>query len=205
MGTEHFDTHAATWDDNPDTARRAAEVAAAIAQAVPLAGTDRVLEYGAGTGLVTQALADRVGDVTLADNSSGMRQVLGDKIAARVLPQGARVWSLDLESDPVPVGEAFEVVISSMVLHHVRDLPAVLGGLARLLVPGGHLAVADLDREDGSFHAHHDSFEGHHGFDRAELTSALEAAEFAEVSVTDCATIEKEGTAYPVFLAVARR
>jgi len=45
----------------------------------------RMLEYDAGTGLVTQALRDSVGPVTLADTSTGMREVVHAKIAAGAL------------------------------------------------------------------------------------------------------------------------
>ena len=201
----HFDDNAATWDDDPGTVRRAREVAEAVATRVPLGRGMRVLEYGAGTGLVSQVLADRVGPLTLADISAGMRKVLGDKIGTGVLPEGSRVWGLDLEQEDAPEGEEFELVLSSMVLHHVPDLDAVLGRLAGLLADGGWLAVADLDAEDGSFHAHHDTFKGHHGFDRGQLGEALERAGLTGVSFADAATIEKEGTAYPVFLATARK
>ena len=66
--------------------RRARDVAEAVAAAVPLTGRERMLEYGAGTGLVSQALAERVGPITLADTSSGMRSVMEGKIAAGALP-----------------------------------------------------------------------------------------------------------------------
>ena len=51
-----FDDKAATWDDDPAKVERAGEVARAIRAAVPLNTSVRMLEYGAGTGLVTQAL-----------------------------------------------------------------------------------------------------------------------------------------------------
>ncbi|WP_109473227.1 class I SAM-dependent methyltransferase [Ornithinimicrobium cavernae] len=201
MGSENFDSRAAEWDSDPDKVSRAQEVAAAILEAVPIEPSARLLEYGAGTGLVTQALRERVGPVVLADNSRGMRQVMQQKIDAGVLPD-AEVWDLDLERDAVP-DEQFDLVVTSLVLHHVRDLPTVLAGFAALLRPGGHVFVADLDREDGSFHQH--DFDGHHGFDRAELAAALEQAGFSQVRVTDCTTLLKEGTPYSVFLATAQR
>lgn len=204
MGTEHFDERATTWDDDPDTVRRSEEVARAVDAAVPLRGGTRLLEYGAGTGLVTQALLGRVGTVTLADNSAGMRAVLEQKVADGRLPAGARIWDLDLERQPAPE-ERFDLVVSSMVLHHVRDLDTVLAGLAALLDEGGHLCVADLDLEDGSFHAHTHDFDGHHGFDRAELRAALERAGFAVEGFADGTPVEKEGTAYPVFVVSAHR
>ncbi len=206
MGAEHFDDRAATWDDDPDKVRQAGEVARAVATAYPSRARTRLLDYGAGTGLVTQALLGHLEDVqvTVADSSSGMRAALEGKVASGALPPGTRVWSLDLEHDGPPP-ERFDLVVSSMVLHHVHDLATVLAGLATLLDDGGLLCVADLDREDGSFHAHLHDFDGHHGFERPELVAALERAGLVDVTVDDCSQIERDGTPYGVFLAVARR
>ncbi|WP_431473111.1 methyltransferase domain-containing protein [Ornithinimicrobium sp. W1665] len=202
MHAEHFDQQAATWDDDPDKVRRARDVAEAVATAVPLTGRERMLEYGAGTGLVSQALQDRVGPVTLADTLAGMRSVMEGKVAAGVLPRDARVVSLDVEMQQVPQ-ERFDLIVGSLVLHHVQQLDAALAALADLLTPGGHLCIADLDSEDGSFHQH--DFDGHHGFDRVALAADLEAVGLTDVRVEDCTTIEKDGGTYRVFLATARR
>ncbi len=201
MGTEHFDSHAADWDLDEAKVVRAREVAAAVAAAVPLDPGMRVLEYGAGTGLVTEALAGRIGPATLADNSAGMRAVLQEKVASGRLP-GARVWDLDLETH-APPDERFDVIVTSLVLHHIRELDRVLGAFAQLLEVGGYLCIADLDREDGSFHTH--DFDGHHGFARSTLAAQLGEAGLVDVTVADCTTLEREGVAYSVFLAVARR
>ena len=175
--------------------------ARAVAAAVPLSPRTRVLDYGAGTGLVTQALGERVGPATLADNSSGMRGVIQDKIAAGVLP-AARVWDLDLEAQPAP-DERFDLIVTSLVLHHVHALERVLSRFAELLEPGGYLCIADLDREDGDFHGH--DFDGHHGFDRDELAALLADAGLVDVAVRDCTEFDRDGVTYSVFLAVARR
>ena len=75
--------------------------------------------------------------------------------------------------------------------------------LRAALASPGYLCIADLDREDGSFHTH--DFHGHHGFDRRELATALEQAGLVDITVTDCAQITREGVTYPVFLATAGR
>src|SRR5262249_1319459 len=91
----NFDERAATWDDDPVKVERSQRAADGIRKAVPLVGTARLLEYGAGTGLVSQALRAYVGPVTLADTSSGMRAVMERKIADGSLTD-ARVWDVDL-------------------------------------------------------------------------------------------------------------
>src|SRR5438105_1353795 len=96
-----FDERAATWDDEAKT-KRAQVVALAVCRAVSLSESTRVLEYGAGTGLVSQQLAGNVGPITLADSSSGMREVMQSKVATGALPADARIWDLDLSSGSVP-------------------------------------------------------------------------------------------------------
>ena len=95
------------------------------------------------------------------------------KVADGQLPADTRVWDLDLESGSAP-DERFDLVVASLVLHHVHDIPRVLAGFRDLLDPGGHVAIADLDTEDGSFHAQVHDFDGHPGFDRDQIVRWLE-------------------------------
>ncbi|MFM8304464.1 MAG: class I SAM-dependent methyltransferase [Actinomycetota bacterium] len=195
-----FDARAATWDD-PVKAERAAVVARAIVETIPIGPGTRLLEYGAGTGLVTQALRDHVGPVTLADTSSGMRAVIAEKVTQGSLPD-ARIWDLDLATS-VPPDEQFDLVVTVLTLHHVPEVDPVLAAFARLLVGGGRLVVVDLEAEDGSFHG--EGFTGHHGFVRAWLAERLEAAGFTDVSFRSCHAITRNDGTYPLFMATARR
>lgn len=198
-----FDERAATWDDEAKT-ERARVVADAVRRAVAPTGSTRVLEYGAGTGLVSQQLAGGTGPLTLADPSAGMRDVMHTKIATGALPATARVWDLDLSAGSLP-DERFDLIVTVMTLHHIPDLAPVLGGFARLLDDGGHLCVVDLVKEDGSFHRGHDDFHGHHGFDTDDLSARLASAGFTDVRVEQVYDVVKDGTAYPLFLAVATK
>lgn len=201
-GSAHFDERAATWDEDPGHVERAEAIAAAVASEVPLDPSTRVFEYGAGTGLVSQLLRPRVGPITVADTSEGMREVLRAKAHGGSL-DGARVWEVDLATTAPPPGEVFDLAVTVMTLHHIEDLAPVLDAFAALLAPGGHLCVADLEEEDGSFHS--EGFHGHHGFARPDLTAALEAAGFDTPTFTTPYRITRDDRTYPVFLAVSRR
>ena len=196
-----FDERAATWDDDPAKVERARVVADAIRASIPLDGSTRVLEYGAGTGLVTQALRGDVGPVTVADTSAGMREVLADKIARGLLPENARVWDVDLSTEPPP-DEHFDLVVTVMALHHVDPVERALSAFAAMLDGGGHLCVVDLEAEDGSFHGH--GFEGHHGFARSTLAALLEGAGFTDIEIRPCFEVERDSGTFPLFLATAR-
>jgi predicted TPR repeat methyltransferase len=198
-----FDDKAATWDDDPAKVERARTVAEAVRGAVPLMSSTRLLEYGAGTGLTSQALVEDVGPITLAEPSAGMRAVIARKIEDGALPADARLWNLDLTADPPP-DERVDLIVTVLVLHHIRDLDPVLRGFTHLLDDGGHLCIVDLEREDGSFHHDVPDFDGHHGFVRAELGGQLESAGFRDVGFTPCSDLEREGRRYPLFLATCR-
>ncbi len=198
-----FDEKAATWDEDPTRLERAKAVARSIRAAVPLSRSTRVLEYGAGTGLVSQELASGVGPLTLADPSAGMRGVIRSKIDAGVLPGSTRVWDLDLSTGEPPP-EQFDLIATVMTLHHIHDLAPVLAGFVAMLDDGGRLCLADLVKEDGSFHSD-PGFDGHHGFDLEELAGQLEAVHLADVHVELVHDVMKNGRAYPVFLATCAK
>ncbi len=200
-----FDDRAATWDDDPAKVERGRTVADAVASAVDLDTDTRLLEYGAGTGLAAQALVGRVGPITLADPSEGMRTVMQGKVDAGSFPESTRVWDLDLVTDKAP-DERFDLVLTVMALHHIetQDLDVALERLASLLEPSGHLCVVDLEEDvEGTFHQDHDDFEGFHGFRHADLAGRLEAAGFADVTFSPCGTVDKNGQEFALFLAVA--
>ncbi len=78
----NFDERAKDWDSDPKKVERARAVAEAIRNAIPLTPKMSALEYGCGTGLVSFALQADLGQITLADTSQGMLDVLDEKIAA---------------------------------------------------------------------------------------------------------------------------
>ncbi len=202
MSENSFDERAATWDDDPSHVERAEVIGRAMRDAVPLDRSVRMLEYGAGTGLVSQALQDAVGPLTLVDTSAGMRAVMEDKIARGAITD-ARVWDLDLAGASLDdVEERFDLVVTVLTLHHLHHLEPALANFATLLDSGGHLAIVDLDEEDGTFHP--EGFDGHHGFDHDALTTQLEQAGFTDITFRRCHQIVRDGRTYPLFLAIAR-
>src|ERR1041385_6452519 len=77
----NFDERAKDWDSDPAKVERARVVADAIRKAIPLSKEMKAFEYGCGTGLLSFALQSDLGQITLADTSQGMLDVLREKIA----------------------------------------------------------------------------------------------------------------------------
>jgi cyclopropane fatty-acyl-phospholipid synthase-like methyltransferase len=200
-GSEHFDQAAATWDLADHRVALAHAVAQAIAAQVPLTKKQSVLDFGCGTGLVALELWPRIGSITGADISPGMRRILAGKAEALGIPM--QLIALDTAGTD-NLGGPYDLIVSSMTLHHVADVPALFRRFVRHLHPGGQVALADLDEEDGSFHETALSIH-HRGFPRERIKAWLEDAGFQDIHLGTATVIRKEGKDYPVFLATARR
>lgn len=205
LDADHFDSKARQWDDNPVFQDRANKIAAAIQAALPLNSAMRALDYGSGTGMLSFPLQGQLSHITLKDTSPGMLAVAEEKIAAWGIPN-MTTQQVDLTAAPLP-DERYDLIYSSMTLHHIPDTNAMLAVFSRLLNPGGWLCIADLDKEDGSFHGSH--VDVHHGFERAALADQAAQAGFGEIDFSTVFEIAKETDtgprAYPVFLMLARR
>jgi 2-polyprenyl-3-methyl-5-hydroxy-6-metoxy-1,4-benzoquinol methylase len=132
-----------------------------------------------------------------------MLEVLRGKIVQRGVKHMTPL-RLDLAADALPM-ERFDLVYTLMTLHHIPDTARILGCFHALLQPGGVVCIADMDKEDGSFHSHEPAFDGHNGFDRVELGLDLEQAGFSNIRFTTCYKLIKGERPYALFLAVAEK
>ncbi|MEW6286854.1 MAG: class I SAM-dependent methyltransferase [Chloroflexota bacterium] len=202
----NFDERAKDWDSDPQKVERARRIAEAIRRAVPLSTKMNALEYGCGTGLLSFFLQNDLGQITLADTSQGMLDVLSNKIASSGV-KNMRPIRLDLETEPLPA-EKYHLIYSLMVLHHIHDARGILKKFYDLLEPKGCLIVADLDKEDGSFHTD-GTTDVHKGFERHELQAWVETIGFENVRFSTAYEIQKEVNGrqktFPVFLMAAQK
>ena len=205
MTDSQFDEKAKSWDSDPLNVERARVIAEAIRKRVPLRTDASALEYGCGTGLLSFALQPYLGEITLADSSQGMLAVLKEKIAAGGI-RNMTPLSLDLAVDPLPP-DRFTLIYTMMTLHHIPDTERILRCFHSLLGENGHLCIADLDKEDGSFHGA--DFSVRAGFDRRELTEKVEKAGFCNISFSTVYEMTKETDHgrknFPVFLMTAQK
>ncbi|MGY6270398.1 dethiobiotin synthase [Achromobacter denitrificans] len=144
---DRFGAAARRYDEHAPIQRIAAERLAGDIALLPLPRYPRILEIGCGTGLLTRALARRLGpaDWTVTDISPGMLE------AARrhpPLPGNSRYQLLDGEY-PEGLEGGYDLICSSLAVQWFSDLNAGLGRLAAMLAPGGRLAVATL--AEGTF------------------------------------------------------
>jgi 2-polyprenyl-3-methyl-5-hydroxy-6-metoxy-1,4-benzoquinol methylase len=202
-----FDKEAAQWDAKPERIKLANDVAnAIIREAAPLRDVN-ALDFGCGTGLIMLSLQPHVKTITGVDSSKGMLEVLRGKIKSQGL---GNVYAMFVDFEKgVRVQGAYDLIVSSMTLHHVQDTAGLFRQWYALLMPGGRVFFSDLDSEDGAFHQDNTGV-FHHGFDRERLKTLLHEAGFRDIRDTTASKIMKPVAGkgereFPVFLISARK
>jgi SAM-dependent methyltransferase len=124
-----------------DPARLEALPRSAVTSFLRLRGDETVVDYGAGTGVYTAAVAEALprGRVIAVE----ALPELADTLRTRLTPELAeRVEIVETAENavPAPDGVADRVVMVD-VLHHLYDQPGALDEVVRLLRPGGLFVV----------------------------------------------------------------
>ena len=183
-----FDKNAASWDDKPERVKLVKDIADSIAKEIKLIPFMDVMDFGCGTGLLTMQLQPFVHFITGVDSSQGMLDVLNTKIKDKNLTN-VKTFCLDIEKDGVLKG-SYNLIVSSMTFHHIREIKPVLDQFYNILLPAGNLCIADLDIDDGQFHENNDGV-FHFGFDRENLSNIIKDAGFRDIKFQTAAKITK--------------
>jgi SAM-dependent methyltransferase len=115
-------------------------------------GNEKVLDLGCGNGLLLIAAAKRIpeGKAVGADHwvatmeykySSQMCQ---DNAAIEGVSDRTEVVTADAQSLPF-ADNSFDLVMTSLMMHHVPDTKKALYEMVRVLRPGGTLVIADVN------------------------------------------------------------
>jgi SAM-dependent methyltransferase len=196
--SQYFDEKAVEWDADESRNQLSAAIGSSILEHIPLDDRMDVLDFGAGTGLISAYVAPQVNKIVAVDTSAAMLAELAAKQELR-----GKVEAVCVDITKSPLGAHFDLVISAMAMHHMPDTVELIQIFADHLKPCGRLALADLDTEDGSFHPDEAAGVFHHGFDRGELQGLLEMCGFRDIHFFTAHTVIKDEKRYPVFLVTA--
>lgn len=176
---------------------------------LPLAGDERVLDAGCGTGRVTQLLLTRVprGSVVALDASAAMLE----EARKRLSSQGDRVSYVQADlMQPLPIDEPVDAILSTATFHWVPDHDVLFANLAAVLQPGGWLVaqcggfgnIARFIEVASSVDS--DFGRNPHNFQTPEATAQrLEHSGFVEIKtwLSDAPTRFDPGEPFEAFLA----
>ena len=195
-----FDNLAKEWDLNPNRVKSAKAVTQKLKELVNIKDLD-ICDFGAGTGLVTFDIFEDAKSVTAVDNSKGMLSELERKAQSASI-NNIQTLLLDIEKEQLPKN-SFNLVISSMTMHHIKDTKEFLKKIKSSLNSGGYIAISDLLSEDGTFHERGNEGVHHFGFDKNKLIKIFEEL---DIKVVDFSIVEviKKHKEFEMFLIVGR-
>lgn len=195
-----FKEKASDWDMNEMVKNLSTGIGTTILKQLDLNDSMQIMDFGAGTGLISSHIAPAVNKITAVDISESMLEQLAAKPELK-----DKVETVCHDITLKSLDKTFDVIVSAMAMHHVKDTDQMLSSFAKHLKPGGKVALADLDKEDGTFHP--EDIEGvyHHGFDRDELAEKLEQQGFTGIEFTTAHVVNKPEQSYPVFLVTAAK
>lgn len=183
-----------------------AAVTAARVKATDFASYNSVVDFGSGTGLLGVQLREIFAHVHLADSSQQMLRVAQTKLSQANINNISTHHVASLSE----LTSTHSAIVTLMALHHIPDLDGFFSDAYHALESRGTLIIADLYKENGSFHEHHPGFVGHNGFDVSELEAISARAGFSVQSVEQYYEIWRENDAgaavsYPLFFFVAHK
>ncbi|QUN07217.1 class I SAM-dependent methyltransferase [Shewanella yunxiaonensis] len=200
MSKDYFSHKAHIYEQDNNRVDNVGNIADAIRRQVALSDEMHLVDFGSGTGLLLERIAPNVRKITAVDISASMNQQLAEKQAN--LPCELEMIQANLEQ--TDIDGQFDGIISSMTMHHIQNIDAMFSKFERMVHPGGFIAIADLDKEDGSFHTD-DTGVFHFGFEHEEIAAAARRAGFEQVQVINASVARKPYGDYPVFLLTGFR
>jgi ubiquinone/menaquinone biosynthesis C-methylase UbiE len=202
-----FDTDSLTWDSERRK-NRAKLIAEEISKSIQVKKQYTALEFGCGTGLLSFCLKDKFEMITLVDTSKGMIDVLKSKIE-KCKMNNMKSYQIDINKNHILPDNSYDIIYTSMALHHIIDTETTIKNLYRLLKKDGYLCIVELDEEDGSFHKEEKDFNGYNGFNQNSLKNLLLEVGFEEVKVNtfynDRKFVGEIEVKYSLFLMVGRK
>jgi cyclopropane fatty-acyl-phospholipid synthase-like methyltransferase len=200
MSIDHFAHKASSYNQNQSRVGNVENIASAIVNAIKLDSSMHVMDFGSGTGLLLERVAPYVGKITAVDVSSSMNA----QLHAKQNDLGCSIEIVEIDLEKSDFDGRFDGIISSMTMHHIKDIEAMFGKFYSMVRDGGFIAISDLDLEDGSFHTE-DTGVYHFGFDRGEFARSAAEAGFQRVQISSASVVHKPQGDFPVFLLTAVR
>ncbi|EHK2921608.1 class I SAM-dependent methyltransferase [Vibrio parahaemolyticus] len=189
---QDWDGLAKNWESNPATEQFAQSVFAQLQQLTQLDGI-KVLDFGCGTGQLSQLLSPIVKDIVALDASEAMIEELDKKELLNVEPVVDALSRGLVAQHPAFRGQ-FDLVVASSVLAFVDDVESSLDIAHSLLNEGGYFVHFDWVAESEQ-----------DGFTLSRSENALSNAGFVDVEAKKVFDITSDGQTISVLMGVGRR
>ena len=190
---DSWDDYALEWDLNDDAINYSEKAYKSLLQVVKIENKN-ILDFGCGTGLLTEKMASSAKTIVALDLSSKMISVLNSKNIRNVIS-----ISEPLTTELIKNSTAFEnklnIIVASSVCSFLPDYESTLKLLKSLLLNDGFFVQWDwLSPEN----------KPEFGLSEARINKALKDAGFKQVSITKPFSISGSEGNMPVVMGVAK-
>lgn len=193
-----FDQNAATWDASNMRQMLAKNIYEGMVKNVALKEDMELIDFGAGTGLLSRNIAQHVKSVLGIDTSKGMLEKLNEL-------EVENISTLHVDICKYETQNLYDGIVSAMTMHHVEHLDDLFAKLYQLLKNDGFVAIADLMAEDGTFHADNEGVH-HFGFSEDTVIGFANKHGFREAKYQRIFDVVKEGKEpFGIFLFTAKK
>jgi len=192
---DFFEGKAVQYDQEVARSKNVSNIAQLILKEIAYKPDMMLMDFGSGTGLLLSEMAPHVSKITAIDISKSMNEVLESK--KQSIDCELEILEMDLTKELLD--RQFDGIISSMTIHHIKDISNLFEKFYQMLPVNGSIALSDLDTEDGSFHKENTGVH-HFGFDRDVFYNTAKNAGFRNLKIQTVGLVEKTYGKYPVFL-----
>jgi len=190
-----WDDYAEDWDSNEDAISYSEKSFETLIKKIKLEGLN-ILDFGCGTGLLTERLSQLANKIVALDSSSKMISILNSKKLINVTTISEPLSENTIKENS-SLYNKFDLIVASSVFGFlpVPEYKSILALLKSLLVPGGMLVQWDWlsPKEDSEF-----------GFSEERISSAYNESGFELKSITiPFSHISPKGST-PVLMGMAK-
>ena len=203
MKKDYFHEKSKIYETDNKRVDNVTNIANAIKEKIELDDNHTLLDFGSGTGLLTEHISKYVKKIIANDVSASMNIKIKEKIKNQKFSCNIDVLSENI-TKVSPSLEPLDGIISSMTIHHVEDVQNIMKIFFNMIKKGGVLALADLEPEDGTFHKE-DMGVFHFGFEKEEFLNYAKNAGFVDLEIKTVSVAEKPYGKYPIFLLTGTR
>ncbi|GLS91457.1 methyltransferase [Psychromonas marina] len=192
--SNEWDEYAASWATDPTVVNYASNAFAALNDNVDIDSL-QVLDFGCGTGALTELMSPKVKQIVALDPASEMIKHLDKKALKNVFSIADYLTQELVDSQP-ELQQGFDLIVASSVCGFLSDYEKTLSLLTSLLKTGGVFVQWDWLATDERAAT---------GLSEYRVKKAFENNGLTQINITTGFTMSSSKGLMPVLMAVAKK
>ncbi len=190
--SDNWDNYAEGWDINEDVREYARRAFDALVSVINIKGL-RILDFGCGTGLLTEMMSPLADKIVALDTSEKMCNILRKKKLQNVDVLTDNLTESLIRSELL-LQKQFELIVASSVFAFLDNYNGMLKILKSLLSNGGSLVQWDWKKSER---------EPNFGFDSETLKNEYHQSGLKTISISEPFSLESEHGRMVVIMGIA--